>query len=1019
MARGAAFTDADAAISFARDLAAGGSGVVVKADGLMAGKGVFVCDGAEEAARAIEGLFAPAAGVTGAAAAAGALTAAADIAGPAVVVVEERLAGREASVIALCDGTDAVALPAARDHKRIGDGDTGPNTGGMGAYAPVPDLSADEVSAIVRDFHVPALRALAARGIPFVGALYAGLMLTPDGPALLEFNARFGDPETQVLLPLVTPTLGRLLRAAAVGDLAAEAGGAGAPPALARPGLFAADDAAAVGIVLASDGYPEAPVAGDVITGLEDAEAAGALVFHAGTERTPDGAWRTRGGRAVTVVGLGPDLAAAPGTWPSARPRSSRSGGCGDATTSARTSPGSSRCGRDPREASHDPALHAPGDGRDLDRERAVRADAPGGDRRRPRPGGARDGPAGGPRGDRGACPGGRGPDRRDREDDRPRRHRVRQPGGRVGGPRRPLHPPRPHEQRRHRHRARAPARGCRPAPPRRLRRPRGRPRPPRAGACGDRDDGPDAFGPRGAHDLRPEARRVGLRGGPRPDPSRRGRRGDRDGQDLRAGRDVQPPRRRRSRRRPSRALGLRADPVSTQIVQRDRHAALLVGDRDPRRDAGADRDRGAQPPAHRDRRGDGALPRGPEGLVGDAAQAEPDRERADRRARAPPARLRGRGPRGPAPLARAGHQPLERRAGGPPRRDDRLRLRAREDARRSWTSSSSAPTGCGRTSPPASGSTRAAASSSRSWTRASRARTRTRSSSAARCGPPTSAARWRRPSRRTATWPRSSRSRSSTRSSTTRATSSTCRRSSRASTRSSRRSRLPPRPARGRPEGRRWPLTRSSAPARSATSTRSTRTGSSSSPPTASPPSTWSSRRRSPTRGASSPGSRASGSTGRATSSRTTCSPRTRRTCPTVAGLPPRDDLRGRMMLCRRAEVLPVEIVVRGYISGQRMEGLRPDGHGLGDPAAGRPPRERPAPGADPHAVHEGGAGDPRRADRLRDTGGHRRRRPGGTGPRDRARALRARGGDGRAGGDRRRGHEVRDGPAARDAAS
>jgi phosphoribosylamine---glycine ligase len=309
MARGAAFTDADAATAFARDLAAGGSGVVVKADWLMAGKGVVVCDGAEDASRAIEGLVAPAAGATSASAAAG--TAAGDVAAPRVVVVEERLAGREASVIALCDGTDAVALPAARDHKRIGDGDTGPNTGGMGAYAPVPDLSADELSAIVRDFHVPALRALAARGIPFVGALYAGLMLTPDGPALLEFNARFGDPETQVLLPLVSPSLGRLLRAAAVGDLAAEAGGAGAPPALARPGLLAADDATAVGIVLASDGYPEAPVAGDVITGLEDAEAAGALVFHAGTERTPDGAWRTRGGRAVTVVGLGPELAAA------------------------------------------------------------------------------------------------------------------------------------------------------------------------------------------------------------------------------------------------------------------------------------------------------------------------------------------------------------------------------------------------------------------------------------------------------------------------------------------------------------------------------------------------------------------------------------------------------------------------------------------------------------------------------------------------------------------------------------
>ncbi|MCU0504421.1 MAG: phosphoribosylamine--glycine ligase [Chloroflexi bacterium] len=308
MARGAAFTDAGEARAFAAELARGGRGVVVKADGLMAGKGVFVCDDLAAAHAAIGALLGEIAAADAASVAvtAAAVPTAAEATPPSrpVIVVEERLTGREASVIAVCDGAIALPLPAARDHKRIGDGDTGPNTGGMGAYAPIPEMHDRDVAIAVRAFHEPALAELARRGTPFVGALYAGLMLTDDGPVLLEFNARFGDPEAQVLLPLVATPLAPVLLAAARGRL-------GDDPAAGDPAGIVADDAAAVGIVLASDGYPEAPVGGDVIRGLDAAVADGALVFHAGTERGADGAWRTRGGRAVTIVGVGPELARA------------------------------------------------------------------------------------------------------------------------------------------------------------------------------------------------------------------------------------------------------------------------------------------------------------------------------------------------------------------------------------------------------------------------------------------------------------------------------------------------------------------------------------------------------------------------------------------------------------------------------------------------------------------------------------------------------------------------------------
>jgi phosphoribosylamine--glycine ligase len=245
----------------------------VKADGLAAGKGVVVADSADEAVAAIALLAA---------------------AGVHHFVIEERLRGPEASVIAVCDGRRAVALPAARDHKRLLDGDEGPNTGGMGAYSPLPDLSPADVERIVDEIHIPILAELANRGSAFRGFLYAGLMLTDDGPRLLECNARLGDPEAQVILPRVAAPLGPLLLAAARGSLDAS------PAVPAMPG-------AAVGIVLAAAGYPAQPRRGDPIEGLAAATADGALVFHAGT-RLVDGAWATDGGRVLTVVGRGPDL---------------------------------------------------------------------------------------------------------------------------------------------------------------------------------------------------------------------------------------------------------------------------------------------------------------------------------------------------------------------------------------------------------------------------------------------------------------------------------------------------------------------------------------------------------------------------------------------------------------------------------------------------------------------------------------------------------------------------------------
>jgi phosphoribosylamine--glycine ligase len=283
MARGDVFDDAASAARFAGRLAAEGRGVVVKADGLAAGKGVTVCDDLPMARDAIDRLFTTAAG--------------------ARVVVEERLAGAEASLIAITDGRASLALPPARDHKRLGDDDQGPNTGGMGAYSPLTDLADDAAADLVERFHKPILAELARRGSPFCGALYAGLMLTQDGPRLLECNARFGDPETQALLPRLGTALGPLLLSAARGQLGPQVARLGT-------GLFPATRQASVAVVLAAAGYPGPASGGDAISGLEAAREH-ALVFHSGTRRDADGTWRTAGGRILTVVGRGRDLSAA------------------------------------------------------------------------------------------------------------------------------------------------------------------------------------------------------------------------------------------------------------------------------------------------------------------------------------------------------------------------------------------------------------------------------------------------------------------------------------------------------------------------------------------------------------------------------------------------------------------------------------------------------------------------------------------------------------------------------------
>jgi phosphoribosylamine--glycine ligase len=277
-ARYGTFTDVGQALEFLKSLP---GPYVVKTDGLAAGKGVLVTESLDEAAEDVRAKLSGAAfGDAG-----------------RTVVIEEGLRGPELSVLAVCDGRRAVALAPAQDFKRAGDHDAGPNTGGMGAYSPVPVAGPDVVDAVMEKAVAPTLAALRLQGIDYRGVLYAGLMLTPDGPKVLEYNVRFGDPEAEVVLPRLSTDLAALLAEAATGDLRSE-------PA------FVAD--ACVTVVLASEGYPASPHTGDVIHGIDEASALpGVSVFCAGVGSDDAGRLVTAGGRVLDVTATGPTIAEA------------------------------------------------------------------------------------------------------------------------------------------------------------------------------------------------------------------------------------------------------------------------------------------------------------------------------------------------------------------------------------------------------------------------------------------------------------------------------------------------------------------------------------------------------------------------------------------------------------------------------------------------------------------------------------------------------------------------------------
>lgn len=277
-ARHQAFTAVEPAVAYLGTLA---PPFVVKTDGLAAGKGVLVTDSRAEAADDV----------------------AAKLSGQTFgeagrrVVIEEGLAGPELSLLFVCDGHRAVALAPARDHKRLADGDAGPNTGGMGAFSPVPEVGPDLVDEVSRVAVEPTLRMLSDHGIDYRGVLYAGLMLTAEGPKLLEYNVRFGDPEAQVVLPRFGGDLAALLAEAAAGSLRTD------------PSFV---DDAAVTVVLAAEGYPGTPRTGDVIEGLEGGgDLPGVSVFYAGVDRDAQGRLITAGGRVLAITALGPTVAGA------------------------------------------------------------------------------------------------------------------------------------------------------------------------------------------------------------------------------------------------------------------------------------------------------------------------------------------------------------------------------------------------------------------------------------------------------------------------------------------------------------------------------------------------------------------------------------------------------------------------------------------------------------------------------------------------------------------------------------
>ena len=272
-----ATTSSEAAKQYIREQ---GAPIVVKADGLAAGKGVVVAMTEAEALAAVDMMMEDKAfGEAG-----------------SVLVIEEMMFGEEASLLAFCDGKTVKAMVSAQDHKRVYDGDQGPNTGGMGTYAPAPVMTPDLVETAVKTVLEPMVAAMAAEGSPYQGCLYAGLMITDKGPRVVEFNARFGDPETQVVLPLLQSDLAEILLACAEGRLADTA--------------IQWSDGAAVCVVMASGGYPGSYKNGLPISGVDAAEKSGALVFHAGT-KIADGQLVTAGGRVLGVVACGKDIVGA------------------------------------------------------------------------------------------------------------------------------------------------------------------------------------------------------------------------------------------------------------------------------------------------------------------------------------------------------------------------------------------------------------------------------------------------------------------------------------------------------------------------------------------------------------------------------------------------------------------------------------------------------------------------------------------------------------------------------------
>lgn len=273
-ARWGTFREVDPALAFARDLA---GNVVVKADGLAAGKGVIVAEDLADAERAIRAILGGAHGAAGSA-----------------IVIEEKLVGEELSVLALTDGVELAVLAPAQDHKRVFDGDRGPNTGGMGAYSPAPVGTPDVVRDVEARCLRPIIETLAARGTPFSGVLYAGIMITASGPKVLEYNVRFGDPEAQAILARLESDAYALLRSVAVGRL--------------DPTSVRFSPRPAVTVVLAAEGYPGEPRRGDPIEGLEAVAALPEVcVHHAGTRREGEHIV-TAGGRILDVTALGADL---------------------------------------------------------------------------------------------------------------------------------------------------------------------------------------------------------------------------------------------------------------------------------------------------------------------------------------------------------------------------------------------------------------------------------------------------------------------------------------------------------------------------------------------------------------------------------------------------------------------------------------------------------------------------------------------------------------------------------------